>query len=153
MLNPSTSIDQSFLDNNETSSNLLALNDIFLSHFNDDFKDDLSVLTTPLDIEPEFTAIELTKDEMNTYKDFCGSQEWQFQLKKSPSHDHLSSKNVNSITNKASNNCNNNETSSSSSTSSTIHSNKPLESQSFLSKSLELFLSVLSSFKILTLDS
>ncbi len=56
----------------------LSLNDIFLSHFSETLKSDLNLLASPLDIEPEYTLTELTETEMNTYRDFCGSQEWQF---------------------------------------------------------------------------
>ena len=109
-------------------SNELTLNDIFLSHFNDSFKSDLNILSTPLDIEPEFTRTELTDEDMQNYKDFCGSQEWQFQLK---------SKSSNSIPGKQKS-----SDSSSSSSSSLInnnHKSAALESQSFIGKFIKIF--------------
>lgn len=111
-------------------SSELTLNDIFLSHFNESFKSELNILSTPLDIEPEFTCTELTDNEMQNYKDFCGSQEWQFQLK-SKSQRELGSRSSNSIPYK-----HKSSDSSSSSSSSLINNHKsaPLESQSFIGK-------------------
>lgn len=115
-------------DSQRTTCNELSLNDIFLSHFSDKFRSDLNLLPTPLEIEPEYTiSATLSESEMNTYRDFCGSQEWQCnnnhqKPKRCQSREQVSAKSSHALPSKANNNSNSTiEDSSASSSSSFIH--------------------------------